>query len=48
MSGVIRTGISNSVMFSMKFLAVARDVKHTDERIQLEMLAGKMMSKAIH
>jgi len=28
--------------------AVARDVKHTDERIQLEMLAGKMMSKAIH
>ena len=34
--------------FVQGITAVARDVKHTDERIQLEMLAGKMMSKAIH
>ena len=34
--------------FVQGITAVARDLKHTDERIQLEMLAGKMMSKAIH
>lgn len=34
--------------FVQGITAVARDIKHTDERIQLEMLAGKMMSKAIH
>jgi hypothetical protein len=28
--------------------AVARNIKHTDDRLDMEKIAGKLMTKAIH
>ena len=28
--------------------AVARNIKHTDDRLDMEKIAGKLMDKAIH
>ena len=34
--------------FVQGITAMARDIKHTDERLDMEKVAGRLMSKAIH